>query len=640
MNDDIYVMKMTKKATSRLIRKRIAQRKANDATKHNVKPNNSIRSQIMNAQNMNYRAQLTGSSNLGIRPFGIVPQQYGNINNERRIEQLRNDAQTRNSNIQNDHVILETLQKQITEISADSKRMKKLIKDKKSELDKTKHERDMTEIKYKDAKDIEFEVERLAEQQRILERKNAEVNKDNHITELKQTKSKLTQDIQQQELQLIEKQKQIESNSFYNDNIKLRNDLDAVIAKNAAYDDILKSDEFKNPNKYYIETMKKLTIENERLRQNEELHNLAMENKRQTEALQAQPSDEELKAVADQFASKRTEIDKRSIELKKQQTEQQDELDMLEYQHQQYMNARKTEQEEQHKLDMLRKQKTYLNAQLEKNNDNTRYQEQINKAANIRVKGLRAAIDVNRKQELLKQKIENDTLEKVGEIINEEPSTEEKNLAKSIGEEKARNELLKERDNLNKTYRASKLKLAEETANNDFHNTSEYQNLEKDNIDLKVETQKNLNKADELKRTAADAKQLRDSRITYEVSNQLITITPSDIQQVNQYLEEASKIYQNMTAKNHIKSEIQSKSRTFPIKWREFTSSEDYSGVPELLADESTGLDVLQDISNKFNQFLSVSSPPLQPSLPQNPPPQNPPQDNNYVDDDFFNDSI
>ena len=159
MNDDIYVMKMTKKATSRIIRKRIAQRKANNATKHNAKPNNSIRGQIMNnaAQNMNY----------GIRPFGIVPQQYGNINNERRIEQLRNDAQTRNSNIQNDHVILETLQKQITEISADSKRMKKLIKDKKSELDKTKHERDMTEIKYKDAKDIEFEVERLAEQQRI-----------------------------------------------------------------------------------------------------------------------------------------------------------------------------------------------------------------------------------------------------------------------------------------------------------------------------------------------------------------------------------------------------------------------------------------------------------------------------------------
>ena len=119
---------------------------------------------------------------------------------------------------------------------------------------------------------------------------------------------------------------------------------------------------------------------------------------------------------------------------------------------------------------------------------------------------------------------------------------------------KARNELLKERDNLNKTYRASKLTHAEQKAINDFRNSSEYQKLEKDNIDLKVETQKNLNQADELKRTAADAKHLRDSRIAYEVSNQLITITPNDIQQVNQYLEEASKIYQNMTAKNHIKS--------------------------------------------------------------------------------------
>ena len=623
---------MTKKATSRIIRKRIAQRKANNATKHNAKPNNSIRSQIMNtaAQNM---------AN-GIRPFGFTPQQYGNINNERRIEQLRNDAQTRNSNIQNDHVILETLQKQITDLSSESKNMKKLIKDKQSELDKTKHERDMTYDKVHEAERIEHDNERLAEDNRRGQKRLAELKKDNRIIELKKEGEQLREAIHQGELEYIELQKQFEENQKYHENTKQREELDAVIAKNAYYKNILKSDEFQNPDKYHIETMNKLLVEKERLRQQEEIYNLAMENKRQAEALQAQPSNEQLKAITEQFASKRAEIDKRSIELKKQQTEQQDELDMLEYQHQQYMNARKTEQEEQHKLDMLRKEKTYLNAQLEKNNDNTRYQEQINKAANIRVKGLRAAIDVNRKQELLKQKIENDTLEKVGEIINEEPSTEEKNLAKSIGEEKARNELLKERDNLNKTYRASKLKLAEETANNDFHNTPEYQNLEKDNIDLKVETQKNLNKADELKRTAADAKHLRDSRIAYEVSNQLITITPNDIQQVNQHLKEADKIYQNMTAKNQIKSEIQSKSRTFPIKWREFTSSEDYSGVPELLANESTGLDVLQDISNKFNQFLSVSSPPLQPSLPQNPPPQNPPQDNNYVDDDFFYDSI
>ena len=40
------------------------------------------------------------------------------------------------------------------------------------------------------------------------------------------------------------------------------------------------------------------------------------------------------------------------------------------------------------------------------------------------------------KQDLLKEKLDNDIQEKVGEIINEEPSTEEKNLAKSIGEEK------------------------------------------------------------------------------------------------------------------------------------------------------------------------------------------------------------
>ena len=246
-------MKMPKKSTRRIIRKRIAQRKSKDAAKQNIKQNNSIRGQLMNIAAQNIAN--------GIRPFGYASQQYGNINNERRIEHLRNDSHLKSSELQNTNAIIENMQKEIKDYQNELKNAKKEKKKAKTDLDKMRHEKDMMDDELQEAERIERDNDRLSEQKRIREKRLAEISNENHIIELKQKNLNLREAIHKQDLELIEKQKYIESNTIYNENNNLQNELDATIAKHAYYDGIMESDEFKNPNKEHIEKMKQLAIE-------------------------------------------------------------------------------------------------------------------------------------------------------------------------------------------------------------------------------------------------------------------------------------------------------------------------------------------------------------------------------------------
>ena len=598
---------MTKKATRRLIRKRIAQRKAKDATKHNSKPNNSIRSQLMNiaAQNM---------AN-GIRPFGFAPQQYGNVNNERRIEQLRNDAHLKSSELQNTNAIIENMQKEIKDLSADLASAKKEKKKVKSQFDKAEHDKDMAEDILNENIKLEMKNERLREQTRMLERQNALVDKDVHIGKLKKNKVDLEANLQQKQLEAIAKQKQIESNTIYNDINKLQNEIDAVIAQNAAYDEILKSDEFKKPNAEYVEKTKQLHLVKEKNRQNQELYKIELENKHLQEELAANPTVEELNAVAQQFAARANTHRNNAMNLKFQQLAQQDALDLFNHHHDQYMNAKKDEITEGYKLNMLTNQVKYTNDQLKKTDANKRYNAQIKRTANIRIKNARQALKLQNNQDLLKLKKENDIMNIMNESKHHELTQDDKDLSKSIGAEKARNVALKRQQRLNDDLYESKLKSSEEKANNDFHNTPEYQNMLKNDIETKVETQKNLNEADMMKKTAAAARQLEQSKLSFEVSRQLTNIGASDVEQVNFHLNEANRTYQNMTAKNQIINALNQRIHTFRDRWLDFIRLPNYAGVPDVLNDDYTSAEVIQDIYNQFDRFLSTTPPRTPPAI-------------------------
>ena len=323
------------------------------------------------------------------------------------------------------------------------------------------------------------------------------------------------------------------------------------------------------------------------------------------------------------------------MELEKQKTTVQDEIDMANYQHEQYMNARKAEDEAQHKLDMLRKESTYLNNQLAKDGTNERYAKQIEDTAKIRTKGLRKTIIVNMKQDLLKQKLENDTLEKVGELMNEEPTEEEKQLAKSKGENTARSEILKERQRLKNEAHTALLKLATEQANTNFHDTKEYKDLLENNKKIKIKTQKNLNDAEEMKKANEAVRMHDESRIAFEVQRDAYNIGPSDVQQVTYLYKTGAETFQKMKEKSRIVQDLNAKITSFQEMWNWYASLN--PKVVDLVEnDETTPAETLREILFNFSSFIR-NPPRIQPTFsPQSETPLATPND--VVDIGHFND--
>ena len=61
--------------------------------------------------------------------FGFMPQQYGNINNERKIEDARNTNQTMTQLLNNEKVTLDAMNQERARLDSDIKALKKQKKD-------------------------------------------------------------------------------------------------------------------------------------------------------------------------------------------------------------------------------------------------------------------------------------------------------------------------------------------------------------------------------------------------------------------------------------------------------------------------------------------------------------------------------
>ena len=615
-------MKMPKKSTRRIIRKRIAQRKSKDAAKQK---NNSIRGQLMNVAAQNIAN--------GIRPFGYASQQYGNINNERRIEQLRNDSNLKSSELQNTNAIIETMQKNIKDLSADLKNAKKEKKKIKAEHDKAEHDKEMAEDVLNENRRLEMDNERLREKTRIAERQNALIDKDIHIGELKKQKIELEANLHQKELEKINKQKQIEANIIYNEKLKLQNDIDLTLAENASYENILKSESFNNPNKEYIEKAKQLQLAKEENLYKKKLYDLALENKRQQEELAAMPTVEELNAITKQFADQTIELRNNTILLKQQNIALQDQIDIYDYHHDQYKDAAKAEIIEQYKLNTLSNQLKYTTDQLKKTDANKLYNDQIKRTADLRVKNERQESKLKDKQELLELKKKNDILEKMNEAKTMDLTQDEKDLTESIGAEKARNVILQKKQKLKNDLHEAELKKSEAQANNDYHNSKEYQDLSQNIVELKVETQKNLNKAAALKKTAALAKQLDQSKMTYEITNKLVNANAIDAQELDYHLQEASNLYQNKTQKDLIVKQINDKLNVYPEQWELFKHIRGNENVDDLIINDYSAIDDLKDVYNRFSRFVGITPSQIPPALKYQPQTEQPQENYFNVED-------
>lgn len=109
---------MSNKAVKKQVKKRIKKRKTinlRQMMKPDVpqQPTNSLREQMQNRfPGMNF-------------PFGLFPQQYGNVNNERNLNQLRNSNQIMSQQIGNDKAILDYYNQEKVKLEKDIKDLKK-----------------------------------------------------------------------------------------------------------------------------------------------------------------------------------------------------------------------------------------------------------------------------------------------------------------------------------------------------------------------------------------------------------------------------------------------------------------------------------------------------------------------------------
>ena len=178
---------------------------------------------------------------------------------------------------------------------------------------------------------------------------------------MKKEKLILEDKLHKLQLEATDKQKQIDANTFFNEINKVKNEVDKFIAENASYDQIMQSEEFKNPNKVYIEQTKQLQLVKEENRQKKELYKLTLEKKQQQEELAASITPDELNAITQQFAARTNEIRANTLSLNWQKMQRQDAIDMFEHHHKLYMDTAKEEIEEQYKLNSLNNQVAYMN---------------------------------------------------------------------------------------------------------------------------------------------------------------------------------------------------------------------------------------------------------------------------------------
>ena len=163
----------TKKSIKKVQKKKQVKKNIRNKIKKRAEPNNnelslvnplnpSLPTQSTNASQLhgqnNLRAQLLARAAFA-PTLGFTPQQYVNFTNERRIEQLRNDNNTMNSQLTNDKATIATLEKQNEELKKEVAESKKVKKNAQKEHDKTQHEMEMAQDELQDAERIQMKNE-------------------------------------------------------------------------------------------------------------------------------------------------------------------------------------------------------------------------------------------------------------------------------------------------------------------------------------------------------------------------------------------------------------------------------------------------------------------------------------------------
>ena len=514
---------------------------------HNNLPSNSLRAQLLARASMN-------------PSLGFSPQQYGSITNEKRIDQLRTDNNTMNSQILNNTATYESLKNE-------NKKLKKQIKERDRNYDKAKIEREMLEDKLEETKRVDLKTQREEERKNMIESQISEHTRQNKIIENQTEADKKKTQLQQIKQEGEKLKQEYEENKAYQELQQLNIDYQNVLNQNESISAVMKDPSFINPNKEIMQKTQDIMIAQHNLNLNKLLVQKQNELNEINVQIQSIP-EEQYEAMTKQV----------SIELKNVNEKILTQKDLLK------LKQKKVDEYNylSNKLDEYNKQLTDLTHQ------NKMLQAEITK------------IDTQNRGDL--NKALDDRIKTIGQT---KVSIQQKDERAKIGEE----------------IRRLNIKKAEQQAQIDYEKTEDYKKSFKDITDKKIEFIKAKNEVERQQQEYEINKKIEESRITNEIENITKSNGLAEIQQANDILDKYVKPLLNINEqKAAIINEINSLRNSHHNAWQVFL--EQYDGIEEVLNHyEQVDISELQKILNAFKQMIKFEMPSIQ--IQQNQPPPN-----------------
>ena len=529
----------------------------------NQQNNDSLRQQLL------ARAMFSG--------LGYNAQQYGNINNQRRIDQLKQDNQTIAQEINDYKATIDSLKKEKDEYKNKAKEAKKTLKAKEQEKDRAKTEVEMASDKLQEQSRIDNEMQRLKQKQEIINQQLAEKESENKILESKANIDTAEAELNKAKLVNIQRKRMLEENNLYQHLQQVKAEHLITLNENNAMAEAMKSQEFLNPTKELTNAVKALEAEKARRKLLEE-HRKKLEEYQLLKLQQdSMPDDKAIEALSKQAAEQINATAEKIRSTKE-----------LMYPHQQKMNQYNADLAKREELDnnyyKLQSDNKYLQAQSAKLTDavrkpiNTYNKAKMGVVAQQQINNdtIKRRIDYSNRALGLRE--ENAILdEKYAQLKNTDIPEEE---AAALGQAEAVNEVNKEKVQTLRDKRKADFELAKANAKKAYQESPEFNSMINNLVDIEKKAQNMAAQTHQLDLMNKAAEQEQKAELVFQLASGGIKNDLPSLQQVELVENQLKEELGNLSENAKIVQEILTLKRQFPTRWAEFIQANPGADIP------------------------------------------------------------
>ncbi len=564
--------------------------------------------------NNNLRNSLMARNGL-MYPIGFGPQQYGNLNNEKRINELRNDNQMIQQRMDSDNITIASLQKENAKLKDQRKEYKKQLKEAQHEYEKNKDEVEMVDDDLHEKERIEAKNQHLKQQLDNLNLRNSEVDVENNILQnKKEIKNKETELLQKQ-MEHQRLQNEYNQNDAYQRLQQLTNEIQDIDTKISASKQLIESDDFQKTNEVLIDKQKEIEQKKYELELQTQQMNQQRENAKLKYQLDTVPDKDLVNQISKKYVNLTQALLYDKLDLEDQVYDAQSSIRDLEHAKEQerkmrYEAADKVieAQHEQGKLDNI-------NASMPNGGIQKRIEEQArvlgkNEAQLMKTKRkVDNALGIfNTKFERAKEDAYNEEMKKDldDDIIAEAKETGQ--LEEEVTERKELSESVRQK-------RKAEFNANVARSRNDYENSPQIKDIKDKIIDNETQVARLQKETDERNLLSKAQEKAEEANIALEVMQNTADTGLTDVQQVNYVINnELEPRLNEMKQKETIYNEIKEVAENHLQQWNAFAQQNPLAENLISLGNwKNLSLKELSSILTAFDSFLRSYSPP-QPS--------------------------